>query len=195
MDSSLLTDGHGRTVGAYVIFKDVSNLRSLEEQVQRSDRLAMIGQIAAGTAHEIRNPLTSIKGFLQILKNSLSEKGMDKELSYTEIMLDEINRINGLVSEFLLLSKPKDTVFYKVNISTVINEILPIIRNEAILHNVTVEYESKTILTGNRGRSRTVEASLFEHLQGWDRSHGGRRDIDDPGKSGPGGRQGVCGHP
>ena len=53
------------------------------------------------------------KGFLQILKNSLSEKGMDKELSYTEIMLDEINRINGLVSEFLLLSKPKDTVFYK----------------------------------------------------------------------------------
>lgn len=146
MDSSLLTDGHGRTVGAYVIFKDVSNLRSLEEQVQRSDRLAMIGQIAAGTAHEIRNPLTSIKGFLQILKNSLSEKGMDKELSYTEIMLDEINRINGLVSEFLLLSKPKDTVFYKVNISTVINEILPIIRNEAILHNVTVEYESKPSL-------------------------------------------------
>jgi nitrogen-specific signal transduction histidine kinase len=124
----------------------VSNLRSLEEQVQRSDRLAMIGQIAAGTAHEIRNPLTSIKGFLQILKNSLSEKGMDKELSYTEIMLDEINRINGLVSEFLLLSKPKDTVFYKVNISTVINEILPIIRNEAILHNVTVEYESKPSL-------------------------------------------------
>lgn len=141
MDSNLLKDYQGNLVGAYVIFKDVSNLRSLEEQVQRSDRLAMIGQIAAGTAHEIRNPLTSIKGFLQVLKKTLRNNGMEKEYTYTEIMLTEIDRINDLVSEFLFLSKPKNVTFDVVGISTVIREILPIINNEAILHSVTVQYQ------------------------------------------------------
>ncbi|MEX1030412.1 MAG: ATP-binding protein [Paenibacillaceae bacterium] len=140
MDSNLLKDHDGMIVGGYVIFKDVSNLRSLEEQVQRSDRLSMIGQIAAGTAHEIRNPLTSIKGFLQVLKKTFKTKGMDKEFSYTEIMLTEIDRINQLVSEFLLLSKPKNVIFELMDISKVFREILPIIHNEAILHGVVVEY-------------------------------------------------------
>ncbi len=143
MDSNLLKDHQGKLVGAYVIFKDVTNLRSLEQQVQRSDRLAMIGQIAAGTAHEIRNPLTSIKGFLQVLKKSLLGKGMDKEHNFADIMLTEIDRINDLVSEFLLLSKPKNIVFDLVEISTVLREILPIINNEAILHSVVVQYESE----------------------------------------------------
>ncbi len=140
MDSNLLKDETGTIVGGYVIFKDVSNLRSLEEQVQRSDRLSMIGQIAAGTAHEIRNPLTSIKGFLQVLKKTFKIKGMDKEFGYTEIMLTEIDRINQLVSEFLLLSKPKNVIFELMDISKVFREILPIIHNEAILHGVVVEY-------------------------------------------------------
>jgi two-component system, sporulation sensor kinase E len=146
MDSNLLKDHSGTIVGGYVIFKDVSNLRSLEEQVQRSDRLAMIGQIAAGTAHEIRNPLTSIKGFLQVLNKTFKTKGMDKEFSYTEIMLTEIDRINQLVSEFLLLSKPKNVIFELMDISKVFREILPIIHNEAILHGVVVEYMTEGTL-------------------------------------------------
>lgn len=141
MDSNVVKNKQGKTIGAFIIFKDVSNLRSLEEQVQRSDRLAMIGQISAGTAHEIRNPLTSIKGFLQILNKTMEEKGMDKEFQYTEIMLNEIDRINNLVSEFLLLSKPKNALLSKINLSTVIKEILPIITNEALLYNVAVKYE------------------------------------------------------
>lgn len=142
LDSNILKDGVGRTMGAYIMFKDVTNLRSLEEQVKRSDRLAMIGQIAAGTAHEIRNPLTSIKGFLQVLGGTFQDKGMDKERSYTEIMLTEINRINDLVSEFLLLGKRKDVTYHEVEIHTTLREILPIIHNEAILHNVNVHYEA-----------------------------------------------------
>lgn len=142
LDSNILKDGDGRIVGAYIMFKDVTNLRSLEEQVKRSDRLAMIGQIAAGTAHEIRNPLTSIKGFMQVLNNTFREKEMDKERTYTEIMLTEINRINDLVSEFLLLGKRKDVSYHEVDIHTTLREILPIIHNEAILHNVNVYYEA-----------------------------------------------------
>lgn len=138
LDSNLLKDQDGVTVGACVIFKDVTNLRSLEEQVQRSDRLAMIGQIAAGTAHEIRNPLTSIKGFLQMFKKTLQDKGMEKEQGYADIMLTEINRINELVSEFLLLSKPKNVTFDLVDVSSVLQDIMPIINNEALLHGVMI---------------------------------------------------------
>jgi signal transduction histidine kinase len=114
----------------------------LEQQVQRSDRLAMIGQIAAGTAHEIRNPLTSIKGFLQMMHTTFQEKQMDKEQEFTQIMLTEINRINELVNEFLLLSKPKNITYDEVDVTAVLREILPIINNEALLYNVTIQYES-----------------------------------------------------
>lgn len=141
MDSNLLRDGRGRIVAAYVVFQDITNLRSLDEQIQRNDRLAMIGQIAAGTAHEIRNPLTSIKGFLQVLKYGVSEKGLVKELEYTDIMLKEIDRINDLVSEFLLLSKPRDAKYEEVKTTAVMQELLPFIRNEALLHKVEIHYD------------------------------------------------------
>ncbi|MBP1153449.1 MULTISPECIES: ATP-binding protein [unclassified Paenibacillus] len=142
VDSNVLKDDERRVVGAYILFKDVTNLRSLEEQVQRSDRLAMIGQIAAGTAHEIRNPLTSIKGFLQVIRKTLQDQGLKKESGYTEVMLQEINRINELVNEFLLLSKPRNVTYDKVDVSQVLRDILPIINNEAILHRVVVQYEA-----------------------------------------------------
>ncbi|AFH66084.1 ATP-binding protein [Paenibacillus caseinilyticus] len=142
VDSNVLRDDMDRVVGAYIIFKDVTNLRSLEEQVQRSDRLAMIGQIAAGTAHEIRNPLTSIKGFLQVLRRTFQDQGMNRESGYTDVMLKEIDRINQLVNEFLLLSKPKNVTFEEVEVPKVLREILPIINNEAILHRVVVQYEA-----------------------------------------------------
>lgn len=140
MDSNLLRDEFGRVVAAYAVFKDVTNLRTLDEQIQRNDRLAMIGQIAAGTAHEIRNPLTSIKGFLQVLKYGLTEKRLVKEKEYTDIMLKEIDRINDLVGEFLLLSKPRDATYEEIKLPEVMAELLPFIRNEALLHQVDVNY-------------------------------------------------------
>lgn len=140
LDSSLLRDHGGNVMGGYVTFKDVTNLRSLEEQVQRSDRLSMIGQIAAGAAHEIRNPLTSIKGFLQMFRSTFIEKEMTKEQNYADIMLIEIDRINELVNEFLLLSKRKNVSYDLVDVSLVLKEIMPIIQSEAMLHSITVQH-------------------------------------------------------
>lgn len=138
IDSNVIRDEEGVVIGAYVVFKDVSNMRALEQQVHQNDRLKTLGQIAAGTAHEIRNPLTSIKGFLQILKGSLMENKLINELKYTDIMLSEIERINKLVNEILLLSKPKDIQYAPTNVNQVLKEILPIIDNEALLHSVEV---------------------------------------------------------
>ncbi|TCZ78943.1 PAS domain-containing protein [Paenibacillus albiflavus] len=142
LDSNVLREEDGRIVGAYLFFKDVTNLRSLEEQVQRSDRLSMIGQIAAGTAHEIRNPLTSIKGFLQLFRNSFEGRGMVREQGYVDLMLTEITRVNEMLNEFLMLSKPKHAKYKQTNISHVLLNILPIIQGEAILHQVMLHYNS-----------------------------------------------------
>ncbi|TVX96920.1 PAS domain-containing sensor histidine kinase [Cohnella terricola] len=139
IDGEALEDNGERT-GAFILFRDVSHQMVLEEQIRRSDRLKTIGQIAAGTAHEIRNPLTAIKGFMQLLNKSLNDRGMDKEQGYVGIVLSELERVNGLVSEFLLLSKPKEIKRDWMEIGQVVQEIMPMIQNEAIMHNVTVLY-------------------------------------------------------
>lgn len=138
LDSHHLHNEDGELVGAYVIFKDVSNLRTIDERMQRSDRLSMIGRVAAGTAHEIRNPLTSIRGFLQLIRSSLEEVGMAKEQEYVDLMLMEIKRINSLVDQFLLLSKPRDVQYRVVDLNSVLCEIIPIINSEALLYDVEV---------------------------------------------------------
>ncbi|MFD0674512.1 nitrogen regulation protein NR(II) [Cohnella sp. GCM10027633] len=140
LDGDRLEDGGGH-VGAFVIFRDVSHQIALEEQIRQSDRLKTIGQIAAGTAHEIRNPLTAMKGFMQLLNKTLAERSMGREQEYVNIVLSEIERVNELVGEFLLLSKPREAKYASVRIGKVVQEILPMISNEALLHNVTVRHE------------------------------------------------------
>ncbi len=142
MDSNVITDEAENIIGSYIVLQDVTDFQVLEQKIQHNDRLAMIGQIAAGTAHEIRNPLTSVKGFLQMLGNSLEEKNLLKEKGYIDIMLTEIQRINLLVSEFLLLSKPKETEFERVDLNVVFRELLPFVENEALLHGIDIEFKS-----------------------------------------------------
>jgi two-component system, sporulation sensor kinase E len=142
LDGEILRE-NGTLSGAFILFRDVSLLLTLEEQIRRSDRLKTIGQIAAGTAHEIRNPLTAIKGFMQLLNKSLVDRDMSKEQEFVSIVLSELERVNDLVSEFLLLSKPKEIKLVPIRMGTILQEILPMIRNEALLYKVTVLYYPK----------------------------------------------------
>lgn len=142
---SMMLDGdkmedNGRQIGAFVIFRDVSHQVALEEQIRQSDRLKTIGQIAAGTAHEIRNPLTAMKGFIQLLGKSLAQRNMEREQEYISIVLSELERVNELVGDFLLLSKPKEVKRELIRAGMVVQEIMPMIRNEALLHNVVVKH-------------------------------------------------------
>jgi two-component system, sporulation sensor kinase E len=157
VDSDVLRDAAGEIKGGYYIFKNVTNMRSLADKIERSDRLAMIGQMAAGTAHEIRNPLTSINGFLQMMRKSLDEAGMEKEKDYTDIMLIEVKRINDLVSEFLLLSKQREIQYKLIDLEQVCAEILPIVENEALLRGVEVIVEKESPLPLVMGDSELLK--------------------------------------
>lgn len=177
VDSDVFRDAEGQIKGGYYIFKNITNMRSLEEKIERSDRLAMIGQIAAGTAHEIRNPLTSINGFLQMMRGSLEEAGMQKEKSYTDIMLVEIKRINDLVSEFLLLSKQKEIRYKPVDIEQVLTEILPIVRNEALLQGIEIVVEHESPLPLIMGDSELLKQVFLNISKNGIEAMGGKGQL------------------
>jgi two-component system, sporulation sensor kinase E len=125
--------------GMYMMMKDVADFTALEQHMQRTDKLATVGKIAAGIAHEIRNPLTTIKGFLQMMEHRFRAQGMTAELQYIQVMLGEIERVNSLVSELLLLAKPHRAQKQPCSVRTLLGELNPLIESQALLRGI--EYE------------------------------------------------------
>ncbi len=141
IDTMLLRNDQKEKVGVGVLIRDITNMRSVELQIQHNERLAMVAQIAAGAAHEIKNPLTSVRGFLQHLKTSLKKHEMDKELQFTEVMITEIDRVSELLDEFLLLSKPTDLQIEKSKPQELFDDIAEIIEKETMAAGISVKYQ------------------------------------------------------
>ncbi|WP_158289664.1 ATP-binding protein [Paenibacillus flagellatus] len=110
--------------------------RKLEE----SEKLTTIGVLAAGIAHEIRNPLTSLRGFVQLLKAGGA--------SYTDIMLSEIDRINGIVGELLLIAKPKEAKVEDVDVNRLLEQTVQFMLPQAMLSGVRIELRTDGALNG-----------------------------------------------
>lgn len=124
------------------VFRDVTERKQAEEFMRRSEKLSLVGQMAAGVAHEIRNPLTSIKGFSQLLK----EKN-DTYKDYYEIMISELDRINEIVNEFMFLAKPNPVEFKKVKLSSILDHVISLMNTQAIINNVNIRvlYENDQV--------------------------------------------------
>ncbi|RXT15349.1 PAS domain S-box protein [Ammoniphilus sp. CFH 90114] len=124
----------------YVFARDITEWKKSQEILQQSEKLSVVGELAAGIAHEIRNPLTSLRGFVQLLD---LEGGFGKE--YGHIMLSEIDRINMIVSELLLLAKPKKMDFQEHELKLMLDSIITLLNAQANLHGVEiVAYYSDT---------------------------------------------------
>lgn len=128
----------GRIVGVYGIAKDVSKEKRTEKLLYESEKLTAVGQLAASIAHEIRNPLTSIKGFLQLIK-SLNTVADVKD-NYLQIMSDEITRIENITSELLVLAKPQKQDFHYKNVKSIIENVVILLRSQALMNKVDVNY-------------------------------------------------------
>ncbi|RBP96644.1 two-component system sporulation sensor kinase A [Cytobacillus firmus] len=134
--SSLYVDFEGKEA-ILSIGTDISDKKEEQEKLlQKSEKLALLGQMAAGIAHEIRNPLTSIKGFVQLFKSN-SQKD-----EYFDIVLSELDRINGIVGEFLVLAKPTADIFEKQDLTKLINEVILLSSTQSILNNVEIAVEN-----------------------------------------------------
>lgn len=121
------------------IGKDITEKNEQTDQLlQKSEKLALLGQMAAGIAHEIRNPLTSIRGFVQLFK------GDQHQNVYYDIVLSELDRINAIVGEFLFLSKPTVTAMQDRDVKKLLSDVVTLIQTQTILSNVQIsmEYDS-----------------------------------------------------
>ncbi|USK35421.1 PAS domain S-box protein [Bacillus sp. F19] len=119
-----------------VILRDISDRKKAEELMLRSEKLSVAGQLAAGIAHEIRNPLTAIKGFLQLMRSE--GKG---EMTYFDIVFSELNRIELILSELLMLAKPQERVLKQTNLLTLIQDVATLLETQAIMNNVMIVHQ------------------------------------------------------
>lgn len=120
MTASILKNiRRNEVTGLTIIFQDLTELREMEEQVRRSDRLAALGELAAGIAHEIRNPLASIKGAVQMLKAEL--KLEEESRTLMDIIIRESTRLNNIITDFLVYARPTPLTLSK---SDIIREII-----------------------------------------------------------------------
>jgi PAS domain S-box-containing protein len=122
--TSLLRKEDGSFYGAICSFNDISERKMIENNLIRVDRLASVGQFAAGLAHEIRNPLTGIKTGIQVIKNREASKCNEDSVELMEGLKDEIDRINNLVTDLLDFSKPKQAVREKADVNKIIRKSL-----------------------------------------------------------------------
>jgi len=104
LTTSLLRDARREVAGVVLSFKDLSQLRRVQEQMQRVDRLASLGTLAAGVAHEVRNPLGSIQGLAQLLLEAFPEE--DEKRRYAQVIVSETRRLNHVVEQLLSLAVP-----------------------------------------------------------------------------------------
>ena len=119
---SPLQDQAGRCLGAILLLRDLTRRREMEEDLKRSDRLATLGTLAAGLAHEIKNPLGGIKGAAQLLRRAVAH---DLALvEYTEIMIREVDRVNLLLEQLLDLSRPARLHLAPLNIHELLDQVL-----------------------------------------------------------------------
>ena len=106
ISSSQLLSSDGKDLGRVLIFQDMSHIKDMEVRLERSRRLAALGKMAAGIAHEIRNPLGTLKGFAQYFKD---QAGNDSEsCEYADIMINEVDRLNHIISALLQFARPRE---------------------------------------------------------------------------------------
>lgn len=129
-----LKDDKGRASGHVMLFQDRTELRRLEESLRQKEKLAAVGQLAAGIAHEIRNPLASLSGSVQLMVAN-PEKYPADDIRLMKIIMREIDRLNDLISEFLDYVRPEPQPDQVVDINKILREVLEMVKLNANLRS------------------------------------------------------------
>lgn len=137
-NATIIHDGAKKPAGFAVLFSDLTGMKQLEEQLRRNERLAALGRLAAGVAHEIRNPLSSIKGFAAILANRLGQDENARKIS--SVMVQEVERINRVVSELLDFARPTDLHKGRHRCMDLLQRTEDLIEADARQRHVTLEF-------------------------------------------------------
>ncbi len=134
-----MLDEEGKNLGTVFVIRDLREIRALQEKLVRSEKLALAGSLAAGLAHEIRNPLSSIRGFAHLFKKRFPE-GTD-EARYLEIMISEIDRVDGIISDLLNLTGQKGPRLEEGDIGRALEKARSVVEAKAKEKGVSIRVE------------------------------------------------------
>ncbi len=134
--ATALKDEEGNPQGAIVLFRDMTQIRGLQKEVERNQRLASVGSLAAGVAHEIRNPLSSIKGFATYFKERYRTDPDD--FKNAEVMIQEVERLNRVIGQLLELSRPLSLSKSRTPLEPVIAHALKLVEGRARDRGITI---------------------------------------------------------
>jgi two-component system sensor histidine kinase HydH len=137
LSAAPLKDENDKEMGSVLLLRDLREIRDLQERVRRSERLASLGRLAAGVAHEIRNPLSSIRGFAQFFQNRF--KGQEKEQEYASVMVREVDRLNRVITELLDFARPKEPHRELHSAGEILEQTLKVLESELAKKNIAVE--------------------------------------------------------
>jgi len=139
---SSLKDENDVFLGNVLLFKDLTEVRTLRREVARSQRLASVGRLAAGVAHEIRNPLSSIKGFATYFKERYPDRQDDQQTA--DIMIQEVDRLNRVVGQLLEFAKPVPVKPKPVSLQALLDDSIKLITDQAAEKGISIKTQNNT---------------------------------------------------
>jgi len=164
--SSVLSDEEGRPQGVILSIRDQRGVRDLKDRMRRADRLAAIGQIAAGIAHEIKNPLVGIRGAAQLLKSELRDAAGDSLIEYLDVILKEADRLNSVLEGILDFTRVSPRERGGFNIHSILDRALLLNEGTARQNNVVLarEYDpSLPDVVGNQDQLMQVFLNIVKN--------------------------------
>ncbi|QFF97557.1 GAF domain-containing protein [Psychrobacillus glaciei] len=162
-------DGYWHEVVAYpyddgicCLLKNITEKKKYEKELRRLSNLDLIGQMAAGISHEIRNPMTTVRGFLQLLRKEVK---FEKHIDYFNLMIEELDRANSIITEFLSVGNIRTSELQMLDLNSIIHDITPLIEIDAFNQNKSVRFDTQDIpeLLLNRNEIRQLILNLYRN--------------------------------
>ncbi|ARD38587.1 two-component system sensor histidine kinase AtoS [Edwardsiella ictaluri] len=132
--TSRIHNPHGELMGALVIFSDLTARKEAQRRLAQTERLATLGELMAGVAHEVRNPLTAIRGYVQIIRQ---QTALPAHQEYLSVVLKEIDSINKVIQQLLDFSRPRQSQWQRVSLNVLIEEALILVQTSGVQARIT----------------------------------------------------------
>ncbi|MDU1754407.1 MAG: two-component system sensor histidine kinase AtoS [Citrobacter sp.] len=139
--TSRIHNPNGELIGALVIFSDLTARKETQRRLAQTERLATLGELMAGVAHEVRNPLTAIRGYMQIIRQQTS---LPVHQEYLSVVLKEIDSINKVIQQLLDFSRPRQSQWQQVLLNSLIEETLILVQTSGVQARITFNFEQDT---------------------------------------------------